>query len=229
MLHKLMTALGAGIVATTAIAAEPPAHAPYDDAAANAIYDLLFCDRLAAFAPRAGQAPTEWQRTLFQTPAAPAQLQALASDEAQEGRVRLLAYARLRALEQPVPSRVLLGVVVEVPLEQGLDVLAAYSDGGVRYINQTGRIAIFEPLPEFRAPIDRLFGHAERVVSVIGPWDDARRAPPPAGHVRLTFLVSDGLYFGEGPFDVLARDALAGPVIASATELLQLAVARASR
>lgn len=40
------------------------------------------------------------------------------------------------------------------------------------------------------------------------------------GNVRLTFLVADGLYFGEGPHAVLERDGMAGPVLAAATALL---------
>lgn len=40
----------------------------------------------------------------------------------------------------------------------------------------------------------------------------------------MTFLVSDGLYFGEGRFEALQQDAMAGPVLAKASELLQRAV-----
>ena len=39
---------------------------------------------------------------------------------------------------QDVPKQELLGAIIEVPLDEGLDVLAAYVDGTVRYINQTG-------------------------------------------------------------------------------------------
>jgi len=40
----------------------------------------------------------------------------------------------------------------------------------------------------------------------------------------MTFLVSDGLYFGEGPFNALQKDPLGGPVLAKAAQLLQLSV-----
>jgi hypothetical protein len=40
----------------------------------------------------------------------------------------------------------------------------------------------------------------------------------------MTFLVSDGLYFGEGPFDLMQRDAMAGPFVAQAAQLLKLVV-----
>ena len=73
--------------------------------------------------------------------------------------------------------------------------------------------------------IDKLFAASREVVSRIGPWDKARLAPPAKGRVRLTFLVTDGLYFGDGQMEVFQRDAMAGPVIAAAGELLQRVVA----
>jgi len=39
--------------------------------------------------------------------------------------------------------------------------------------------------------------------------------------VRLTFIVSDGLYFGEGPFEVMAEDPAAGPLIQQGVKLLE--------
>jgi hypothetical protein len=40
----------------------------------------------------------------------------------------------------------------------------------------------------------------------------------------MTFLVSDGLYFGEGPFTLMQRDPVAAPLLKNAGELLQLVV-----
>ena len=52
-----------------------------------------------------------------------------------------------------------------------------------------------------------------------------RRDWAPRGDAaRLTFLVSDGLYFGEGDYDVLLQDALAAPVLGSASQLLVMVV-----
>ena len=41
----------------------------------------------------------------------------------------------------------------------------------------------------------------------------------------MTFLVSDGLYFGEGLLAAVQREPLAAPVVRRATELLQAVVA----
>jgi hypothetical protein len=73
--------------------------------------------------------------------------------------------------------------------------------------------------------VNRLFEAASSVVARIGPWEQPRRPPPGKGTLRLTFLVSDGLYFGEGRRDVFERDALAGPVFREGTELLVKLVA----
>jgi hypothetical protein len=36
----------------------------------------------------------------------------------------------------------------------------------------------------------------------------------------MSFIVSDGLYFGEGPMEVLMADGMAGPVLRNAVNLL---------
>ena len=126
-------------------------------------------------------------------------LRKIAEDENNEGRVRAIAYNRLRAAGDKVPSKKLLGVIVEVPLQQGLDVLAAFSEGGVRYLNQSGKVAIFEGQGN---PVEglakELVSASQPVVNQIGPWEKQRLPPPKAGNVRMTFLVSDGLYQAVG-------------------------------
>lgn len=151
-------------------------------------------------------------------------LQALANDDTLEGRIRYLAFGRLRGEGVRESQKKLLGVIVEVPLSGGLDVLAAYSEGGVRYINQTGKLSILEGVTDIQPLVQRLFASSEAIVKQIGPWDKHRLPPPKAGNVRLTFLVADGLYFGEGLMTAMQRDAMAGPVIANATALLQAVV-----
>jgi hypothetical protein len=203
-------------------------HSPYAQPAANALYNLLFCDDPAAFRPRPGEAAAPWQATLYAADAQPERIAALARDTSADARVRALAWGRLRALGHPVPPKLLLGVVVEVPLDGGLDTLAAFADGGVRYINQTGKVSVFEGHEDLRPLVEGLFGAARTVVAQIGPWDRERLPAPRPGRIRLSFLVSDGLYFGDGVFTEMERDPLAGPVIAQATQLVQRVVAIAT-
>jgi hypothetical protein len=201
-----------------------PAYAPYKTTYANFIYNLLFCDDPSLFKPKPGEKPVDVQTTLFSEPVDIPALQALANDAASEGRHRYLAYARLRALKHEVTPKVLLGVIVEYPLNGGLDTIAAFSDGGVRYINYTGKMAVFEGTKELDPFVKSLFAASAPAVAHHGPWEAPRKPPPGAGDVRITFLVSDGLYFGEGPMSDMDREASAGPILYSAARLLQKAV-----
>jgi hypothetical protein len=58
------------------------------------------------------------------------------------------------------------------------------------------------------------------IVAAIGPWDKERLPPPEEGNIRMTFLVSDGLYFGEGPMGAMQQEPLASPLVSAATNLL---------
>lgn len=221
MFKKLLAALGA------TPPSEPQAestglHHPYPEAHVNFFYNLLFCDQPELFRkPGAENNAYPWTALLADAPDE-LKLLALANDEAIEGRIRALAYNRLRAMGAEVPPKVLLGVIVEVPLDNGLDVLAAFSDGGVRYLNQSGKIAVVEADDTPLAGLAKELVAASRpIVEKIGPWEEQRLPPPKAGNVRITFLVSDGLYFGEGPYAVLQADDMAGPILAKAAQLLQ--------
>lgn len=227
MFKKLLAKVGLG-----ATPPGPPPHqgyAPYQDPSVNALYHMLFCDDLQAFrTPQAEQAGPPWS-VLFASAPDVAALEAITRDES-ESRIQMLAYNRLRALGHPVPAKKLFGVIVEVRLDQGLDVVAAYPDGRARYLNQTGRASIFEGGPPPVAALAReLVATAQPVVDQIGPWDKARLPPPGAGKVRMTFLVSDGLYFGEGTFATIEKDPMGGPVLVKAGQLLKQAVDTATK
>ncbi len=103
--------------------------------------------------------------------------------------------------------------------------LAAYADGSVRYINQTGKLVVFEPAPaNVGVQAGKLLAASRAAIAQIGPWQHPRLPPPKQGKIRLTFLVSDGLYFGEGPLPGMDRDPIAAPVIGEAGKLLQVVV-----
>lgn len=222
MLRKILAAIG---ISSPATAAFVPPYSPYVSVAANQIYNLMFCDDTRAFLSSPGQQAAQWQSILAANPPDVPALKALSGNSAEEGRIRYLAFRELRRTGHPVPEKHILGVIVEVPLRGGLDVLAAYAEGGVRYVNQSGKIAVIEGVDSFHRLVADLFAAARLVVNVIGPWLEPRRRPPPTGSIRMTFLVSDGLYFGEGPFSIMQREQLAAPVIQKATELLQAVVA----
>jgi len=131
--------------------------------------------------------------------------------------------------EQPPPdeSGQVLGVVVEVGMPEGLDLLAAYHDHSARYYNYSGSGVVWEHLDSSLDPaIDAILEASRHVVAQIGPWEDARPAPPPRDVARLSFLTPSGLHFGEGPMTALARDPFGGRPFLLATMLLRALVAK---
>lgn len=197
-----------------------PNHSPYADPAINRIYNMLFCDDPRVFAPQPGHEPAPWQSILFAKQVQADAVRALANDKQQDPRVRYMAFNWLRQQGHQVPKREMLGAVLEVPMEGGLDVLAVYIDGSVRYLNHQAAPTIIEgPMPLLQQNVSRVLQASQEIVNRIGPSDKARQ-PAPASNVRLNFLVSDGLYFGEGPMNALSSDAMAGPLLQAGGELL---------
>lgn len=211
MFKKLLASFGARKAAPGASAR------PYKSEELDLVYQLLFCDD-----PDLVKA-TPVQASLFGTATDPRVVQTIGEDAAEESRVRLLAWHWLRASGQPFASREVLGIVVEVPLEEGLDALAAYADGSVRYINHTGRVAVFEGAPAEVADQGKRLVHAAIPLAVRGPAKQ-RMAPPTQGNVRFSLLAADGLHVREGTFAEIARDKLTGPVLQEAQRLLDTVV-----
>jgi hypothetical protein len=142
-----------------------------------------------------------------------------------ESRHYLQAYSFLRELGVNAPpehGKTVLGVVVEVGMVKGLDIVAGYADHHARYYNYSGAGVVWErPNSTLDAPIDDLLRVGGAVAQAIGPWNDKRPPAPPKGQARINLLVPSGLHFGQGPLDSLAKDRLGGPVIASAFRLMQ--------
>lgn len=203
---------------------------PYADAGIADLYQLLFCDDLELYRrSAAGAAGYPWDILLADSPDDES-LQKIVADDALESRQQLLAARLLTARGVALAQKRLLGVVVEVGMDEGLDVLAAYQDGSARYFNYTGKLIVWETKTEgSNGLISSLLTTAGRVVAQIGVWDQPRRPAPEAGQIRLNFLVTDGLYFGEGPFEVLAQDPLGGPVINAATGLMQFLIGQTQK
>lgn len=142
-----------------------------------------------------------------------------------ESRHYLQAWQFLRELgESPTDgdAKRLYGVVVEVTLDEGLDIVAAYADHTARYFNYSGAAIVWErPDESLDQAIDSMLAAGRMVAAQIGPWEEPRPPAPPKGQVRISMLVPSGLHFGQGPFDALSGDPLGGPVIAAAMQLMQ--------
>jgi hypothetical protein len=151
-------------------------------------------------------------------------LQALLARPGLESRHTLEAWNALRQAGVSPPAaeaKRVYGVVVDVPMQGGFDTLAAYEDRSARYLNFSGAAVVWD------APDSRLDDHVRRLLAagqelarLIGPWED-RRPPLTPGQARISLLTPSGLHFVQAPFEALARDAMAAPVIAAATALMQ--------
>jgi hypothetical protein len=204
-----------------------PTGGPYRDESTNVIYQLLFCDRVDLYKDHHNGSVDEPWSTLFSQHADPMALAKIAEDEQQESRVRVLAFNALRSAGHSVPPKKHLGTIIEVRLPEGLDTMAVFSDGGARYINHSGKVIVIEGKPNpFNDEISAVIEASQPIVAAIGPWEKERLPPPAEGNIRLTFLVSDGLYFGEGPMEVMQQQPIAAPLISAATRLLVKLVAQ---
>jgi hypothetical protein len=200
----------------------PGSNEPYQDQAINRVYELLFCDSIPLYKNNhRGTVIYPWD-ILFAELINKKYLEQLLTARDVESRIQLLACHQLMHSGNKPDQQELLGVIVEVALDEGLDVLAAYLDGTARYINHTGRLLIWEAHNEQSMELtEQLFRESRKVIAQIGPWDQPRKPPPITGNVRLSFLVTDGLYFGEGPINVLFTDARAADTLAAATEFMK--------
>jgi len=203
-----------------------PPHAfyrPYKNPGINQLYNLLFCDNFSLF-PNGDALAGPLVEVLSDTPDRE-ELERISNDLDVESRVRALAFRRLQAMNVSVPSGYLLGVIIEWPQESGLDVLAAFPDGRLRYINHAEKLATVESAsPDLIDQAGELLRVSQPIVDRSGPWDRPRLPPPEGDLIRMNFLVSDGLYFGQGSYSALMEDAFAPPVINAALRLLHMLV-----
>lgn len=220
MIKGILRAIGIGGVAMVSSCSHSP-QAPYADESVSLIYNLLFCDRQDLFQQNFKSALVPPWSILFAKEPSLDSVAKLASDRSQESRVRMLAFNLLRKAHRDVTEKELLGTIIEVGLPKGLDTLAVFADGSARYINHSGKMVIVEgPQSAFDSEIKRVIAASQPIVAGIGPWDRERLPPPPSGTVRMTFLVSDGLCFSQGPMDVMQKEQMTAPLIESATALL---------
>jgi hypothetical protein len=150
-----------------------------------------------------------------------------------ESRMCLQAWHFLRQQGQNPPPEVaknVLGVVVEVGMPNGLDLLAGYRDHSARYYNYSSAAVIWEhPDTSLNPAIDQLLAASQAVVNIIGPWDKPRPDPPSGNIARINFLTPSGLHFGQAPMAALSRDPLAAQVINTATILMKALIAKTSK
>ena len=196
---------------------------PYKDSSTNVIYNLLFCDNIDLYKKKTEELNTYPFDILFSENSSNNELQKIIDDKNSDPRIKTLAYNKQTLSGIKPTKKELLAVIVEVGLKNGLDVLASFSNGKARYINQSGKIIVWKKTDDNKANdiTNKLFENSKKIVEQIGVWDKPRRTNPTKGNIRITFLMSDGLYFGEGAIEVLFNDQMANPALTNATELMR--------
>lgn len=142
-----------------------------------------------------------------------------------EAKFYLQAWHFLRELGEQAPKekgKEVLGVVVEVGMPKGLDLVVAYADHRARYYNFSGAGVVWErPNDSLDEAINKLLKVGASVAQRIGLWKDARPPAPTKGSARINLLTPSGLHFGQGPMDTLSKDPMGGAVLNAAFQLMQ--------
>ncbi|MEO6000897.1 MAG: hypothetical protein ABIN89_28890 [Chitinophagaceae bacterium] len=145
-----------------------------------------------------------------------------------ESRQYLQAYHFLNNLAAVPEHNVrLYGIVVEVSMDQGTDLLAVYADYSARYYNYSGKSVIWEhPDNSIDGKIDHVMSQGEVVVAQVGPWKEPRLPVPSKGFARVNFLTSHGIHFGEARQMDLFNDPLAGKLMYAMFEIMETLISK---
>jgi hypothetical protein len=142
-----------------------------------------------------------------------------------ETRVFLQACQTLRELGDRPPGgreKEVVGVVVEIGMPKGLDLVAAYRDHRARYFNYSGAGVLWERRDDsLDGLIDELLQAGTLVAQAIGPWTKDRPPEPKNGIARINLLTPSGIHLGQGPVEALNQDAMGGPILSAAFGLMK--------
>ena len=141
-----------------------------------------------------------------------------------ESRQVLQAWHFLRDIGVAPPAedaKTAYGAVAEVSVSAGHDLLAAYADGAVRYLNFSGSAVVVEPPSTVvEGPVTELLRISGLIARAIGPWEGDELPVLPVAHSRLTILTPSGPHLGQGPDAILRSDPMASGFFDAATVLL---------
>jgi hypothetical protein len=147
-----------------------------------------------------------------------------------ESRHYLQAWHFLRQVgvnPSPEKAKIVYGVIVEVGVQGGADLVAAYSDHTARYLHHSGGGVIWEhPDTSLDSEVEVLLKAGQAVATAIGPWEQARPPAPQGDTVRLNMLTPSGLHFGYGSFQNLYNEPMGRSIIDPATKLMQSLIAK---
>ncbi|HET6975559.1 MAG TPA: hypothetical protein VFI24_04500 [Pyrinomonadaceae bacterium] len=169
--------------------------------------DLLFVDQSLEELITRYNAPSDPFAKAYQhvkegkTDDAKKSLRQVLSDPKAEVREKLWAWRALRQSGDKPPPNVaneIQGVVMEVPVNDWIDTLAAYSDGRARYLNPKGGLIVWEAMEENRlSTLAKNFINAAKPLIERAPISD-KHQPAKNGVVRVSILTYAGIHILEG-------------------------------
>lgn len=139
-----------------------------------------------------------------------------------ETRVQLWAWKALRQLGEKTTANEALevrGVVIEVPMENGYDILAVYPDGQVRYINYTGKIAVWDaPDDRFKSSINNILESAKPFVNKTSASEKHKAVK--SGFVQISILTFGGIYQTEAKLEDINENSPLYPFLANGGQII---------
>ena len=142
-----------------------------------------------------------------------------------ETRIQLWTWNALRSLDRQPPEDVALavqGVIFEIPVEDGLDTLAIYVDGNVRYVDHTGKVLIWD------RGVDEVAALSMGLIGLVSPLNSTlvltdQNPMPTSDRIYVTTLSFTGTRYGGARLEELKnkRHQFA-PMFAAATEMMRV-------
>jgi hypothetical protein len=140
-------------------------------------------------------------------------------------RVYLQAWHTLRSLGEMPPTTLsgrLQGAVIEYYMEnQGLDIVAAFSDYSARYWNYSGTGIVWDARDkDIDQQITNLMAVDQAIMQNIRVGQHEAPPVPDKGYIRIFLMSYDGACFGYGLYDQLSKDKMGGAAINAAYNLM---------
>lgn len=151
------------------------------------------------------------------------ELRRVADMQSVDSLITLWAWNTLRAWGQLPDDDIaqkVLGVVMEVGLDRGMDVMAAYEDGTSRYVSKTGSMIVWDDHGDHNNDLARkIVAAAQAIVNQL-PASTAE-AVTSTGKVQFSVLTVGGIRGIIAPMNELSRAAsLLSPLFNASKELL---------
>lgn len=123
----------------------------------------------------------------------------------------------------PEEAKKVYGVVVDVHLDSGLELVAGYADHTARYYRADGGGVVWEaPDSSLNDQIDTLLKTSAVAAAQLQPLVNGRPNPPKeVGAVQICILTPSGLHHGIGTFEGWAKNEFGGPIVMAATSVMK--------